>query len=210
MTIIIFTTLITGIITYFFSKQIRAYAVILYIITGFIAAFVGSHDANIISLGYVPFGMYLLVMYMGALDKGKFKNQLLSVRGELAIIATILLAPHALGYLEFHLEDIGIFNGTISFYIGILAAVVVAPLTLTSFRFVRSKLGYKKWKKIHYFSYVFYLLVAAHLILIQNDRFWLYIGIFASYTVLKLWTIYSDRRDKKLKKQQIQLKKAST
>ncbi|MFA6800714.1 MAG: ferric reductase-like transmembrane domain-containing protein [Acholeplasmataceae bacterium] len=199
MTIILSTTIIFSLLGYFFSKQIRKYALYVYAFFALIALIIGSQNANIISLGYVPFGIFLLVMYMGILDKGKFKNQLLGVRGEFAIIGTILLIPHAVGYLGYYFDFVGFWTGTASFYIGIVAVLVLAPLSLTSFRKVKSKLGYKKWKKTHYFSYLFYVLIGLHLTLMHNDRFWFYIIIFGFYIVLKSYMLIKTYRIKKIK-----------
>lgn len=196
---IILSAVLFAILGYYFSKQIRKYALYLYAVALVIALVVGKDSANILSLGYVPFGILLLVMYMGVFDKGKFKNLLLGIRGEYAIIGTILLIPHMFGYLEYFIEDIGLLNATITFYLGVIAASILVVLTATSFRKVRSKLGFKLWKKIHTYSYLFYLLVGLHLILIQNDRMNLYLGIFGVYAILKVYVLVSDKITKNKK-----------
>ncbi len=196
MTIILTTVAATIILGYYFSKSIRKYAFIFYGLAGVAAIFYGSHEANILSLGYVPFGIFLVVMFMGVMDKGEFKSKLLNIRGELAIIAFILLIPHAWGYFEYYLEYLGIFSGTIAFYLGILAVLLAVPLIVTSFRKIRSIMGYKKWKKLHLFSYLFYLLVALHLVLINNLRFLSYLIIFGIYMVMKIAVLIKQNLDR--------------
>lgn len=199
MLTILFTAVIFAIIGYLFSKVIRKIAIGLYVIAAIVAVMVGSHEANIISLGYVPFGILLLVMFMGVLDKGKFRNQLLGVRGEYAIIGTILLFPHVWGYFEYYVLELGIIHNKLSFFAGLAALLVILPLTLTSFRKVRSKLGYKKWKSIHYVSYLFYALIATHLMFLDNQRFWLYVLIFGAYFVMKTIMLIQPKKAKQKK-----------
>jgi DMSO/TMAO reductase YedYZ heme-binding membrane subunit len=184
MTIILFTAFLTTIISLFLYRPIHKYKYIIYGITGIIAL-VLLEEANVVSLGYVPFGIFVVVMLSGALDKGVLRKRLFMVRSELSVIGTILLVPHSLGYLEYYLDDIGLLNADISFLFGVLSVVVVIPLFVTSFRFVRKRFTYKNWSTLHKFAYLFYALVGLHLILIQNDRMWLYIVLFSVYFLLK-------------------------
>ncbi len=210
MTVILFTVILTSIIGYYFSKMIRNFAIYIYGIMILISLVIGSHEANIISLGYVPFGIFLVVMFMGVLDKGEFKNRLLNIRGELAIIGFILLVPHAFGYFEYYAETLGILTGSGSFYIGILAFLTSVPLVATSFRKIRSKIGYPKWKKLHNFSYLFYLLIATHIILISNERQLTYLIIFVVYTVMKIYVLVNQSIQRQNRvKQRIAIKKTS-
>ncbi len=200
MLTILLTALLFAVSGYFFSKQIRVSAIFWYIVASLIAIFVDPHSANIFSLGYVAFGILLLVMFMGVFDKGKFRNQLLGVRGEYAIIGTILLFPHAWGYFEFYGLENNFFQNNLSFYIGIIALITMLPLTLTSFRIVKSKMKYKKWKKLHQLSYLFYALIATHIILLDNQRFWLYVMIFGVYTIMKVIMLLQPNKAKQQQK----------
>ncbi|MGS0972388.1 MAG: ferric reductase-like transmembrane domain-containing protein [Candidatus Izemoplasmataceae bacterium] len=191
MTIILTTTALISIFSFFFYKTIHHYRYVFYGMVAILALIYGGEEANIVSMGYVPFGVFIVVMFSGVMDKGTLRKRLFMVRAELAVIGTILLFPHALGYLEYYLDDIGLFGGGISFYFGLLAAVIVIPLFVTSFQFIRKHMGYKKWKKLHQLSYVFYLSIGLHLILIQNQRMWLYILLFGMYFILKLVTYYA-------------------
>lgn len=197
MTIILTTTVLTSIVSFLFYRPIHHFRYVLYGVIAILALAYGGEEANIVSMGYVPFGIFLVVMFSGVMDKGTLRKRLFMVRAELAVSGTILLLPHALGYLEYYLDDIGLLGGGISFYFGLLAALIVIPLFITSFQFIRKRLGYKKWKKLHQFSYVFYLAIGLHLIFIQNDRMWLYIIIFGTYFILKMMTYVINKKKKR-------------
>lgn len=196
MTIILITSVSTTLLSLFLYKQIRKYRLFIFPIVA-IVSLIATDDSNIISLGYVPVGIFLVVMFAGALDKGKMRKRLFMVRAELAIIASILVLPHGLSFLEYYLDDIGLLQADLSFFLGILAVLVMIPLLLTSFRTIRKRLSYKNWKKLHSISYLFYGFVGFHLILIQNDRMWLYIILFGSYFALKISTVLQNRFQQK-------------
>jgi len=186
MTLILTTSMLTTVLSYAFTKSIRKYSYLLYVLAGIIAL-LASEDANTLSMGYVPFGLFLVVMYTGVLNKSVLKKRLLMVRKELSIIACILLASHVFPYLEYYLDELGLFQAQFSFYIGVFAAIVLIPLFLTSFQQVRKRMSYKSWKSIHRLSYVFYFLLSIHLISIQNDRQFMYLILFGVYWVMKLY-----------------------
>lgn len=199
MTVILLTALLTIGLSVIFTKSIRKYRYYIYIVVAIIALILGDEDANVVSMGYVPVGIFLVVMISGIMDKGILRKKLFMVRAELAVIGTILLLAHSLSYLEYYLDDVGIFNGDLSFYLGVFALIVAGPLVLTSFPFVRKMMDYKKWKRLHQFSYLFYFLVGLHLILIQNDRMVLYIIIFGTYFLFKV-TMLTNKHIKNKKK----------
>jgi DMSO/TMAO reductase YedYZ heme-binding membrane subunit len=184
MTVILVTSLLFTLFALILYRPIHRYRYFIYGLTAVVAIIVGGEEANLVTLGYIPFGIFLVVMYTGILDKGKIKKRLLMVRAEFAVIASILIAPHAIGYLEYLLEDIGFFNANLPYYLGILAALIIAPLFVTSFQVIRRKMSYHQWKTLHKVAYIFYGIVALHLILIQNDRMVLYILLFGFYFVI--------------------------
>lgn len=188
MSIILTTAIMTVMISLVLYKPIHKYKWFLYSIA-VIISIIAMEDANVLSLGYIPFGIFLVVMYTGVLDKGVIRKRLSMVRAELAITASILLVPHAYGYLEYFLDDIGFINSSISFYFGILAVLLIIPLFITSFQYIRRKMNYKQWKHLHRYAYIIYAIIGCHLILIQNDRMWLYLIVFGLYYAFKLPTI---------------------
>lgn len=198
MLIVLFTSLISVLLAFIFYKTIHKYN---YFIYGFFAILaIGVHEnGNAITLGYVPFGLFLVVMFTGVLDKGKIRKRLAMVRAEYAIIATILLLPHALGYLIWYLEIAFPQMLTISQISGILAVIVIVPLFITSFQIIRKKMTYKVWKRLHKASYVMYGLSFLHLLLLNNERLYYYIVIAGVYSFFKFLDIMSQRKKNKLK-----------
>jgi DMSO/TMAO reductase YedYZ heme-binding membrane subunit len=51
----------------------------------------------------------------------------------------------------------------------------------------------KTWKNLHKLSYLFYLLVGLHLVFMNNDRIFFYIGIFAVYLITRIWTYFEKK-----------------
>ena len=195
MTIILLTSIVFIMLAYFLSKPIRKYKYILYGITAIISLIL-SEEANILSLGYVPLGIFLVVMFSSVIENSVIKKRLLMVRAEFSVIGGLTLVPHALGFLGFLLED---YKGPLFLFIlfGIFSAIVMIPLWITSFTFIRKRMGYPLWKKLHQLSYIFYLSVMLHLILMKNERFWIYITILIVYIVLKAPEVYKKRKSAK-------------
>lgn len=185
MTVTLITVIIITIASYFLYKQIHQYRYILYIINTVLALSLSHETANYITFGFIALSFFVVVMYTGVLEKGVLRKRLSMVRAELAVLGTIYLIPHALAYTGLVLDDIGIFNGPLTYYIGLLTGIVIAPLAVTSLTFVRKQFTYKQWKKLHQLAYLVYGLLALHLIIQQTERMWLYILLFGFYTVLK-------------------------
>jgi DMSO/TMAO reductase YedYZ heme-binding membrane subunit len=202
MTIILITSTVFVILALLFYKQIHQFKAILYVVAAFIA--LASHEeANIVSLGYVTFGIFLVVMFSGALSKGLIRKRLFMVRAEYAVIGTILLLPHGLGYIGYYLDEVPLSSATLTFYIGIVALLVAIPLFITSFQYIRKKMNYKSWKRLHLAAYLFYLVVFIHLLLMNNDRFFMYLAIGVFYIILKSKDWYTMIKKARMKKQNV-------
>ena len=194
MTIVFLTTSLILICSYYLYKEIHKYNLYIYAVVALIVLIFLNTEANIVTMGFIGYSFMLVVMFTGTLSKGTMRKRLSMVRAELAIIGYLLIVPHAFGYLSFVLEYVGLFNAPLQYYIGILAFWVAAPLFVTSFQFIRRKMTFKTWKKIHRFSYLFWSLVALHVILLQNDRMWLYIAIYVVYTISRLQLVFQKKR----------------
>jgi len=192
--------IIISLLSYIFYKPIHKYKYFLYV-AAFIIALILHEDGNYITYGFAGLSFFIVVMFSGVLDKSILRKRLFMVRAELAILGTIFLFPHALGYIEIVLDEIGLLQAPLNFYIGFLAGVVILPLFITSFMFVRKKMNYKEWKQLHKLAYLTYILIGLHLIFINNDRQFLYIVIFGSYVVLKGIMLLQNRiiNNKKIK-----------
>ncbi|MCR3759678.1 sulfite oxidase heme-binding subunit YedZ [Clostridium felsineum] len=166
--------------------------------------------------GSVGVSFFILVMFAGALStKQIVGRKLMTVRTELSIIASILILPHGIVYfvrfLILKLPKIlqGKMNSPLYLayiLIGIVAFIIMVPLFITSFKFAKRKLKGSKWKKLHRLSYVFYLLIYVHIMLvllngrIDTLKVTSYTAIFAIYTVMKI----IKQRNIKVRKSNIQ------
>ena len=192
--------IIITILSYFLYKPIHKYKYVFYVIA-FIIALILREDGNYITYGYTGLSFFIVVMFSGVLDKSTLRKRLFMVRAELAILGTIFLFPHALGYLDIVLEEVGLLNAPINFFFGFLSGVVIVPLFITSFTFIRKRMKYKEWKQLHQLAYLAYIAIGLHLILINNDRQLMYIILFGSYFVLKSIMLVQKRieTNKKMK-----------
>lgn len=121
----------------------------------------------------LSFAFLSVVMFIGVLpDTLKIKKDLLAVRGELSIFAALLSLGHIVHYLVSYLGRIFLSPSTIdsnllvSFALSSLLVILLAVLTVTSFKTVRSKMNVASWKKLQKLAYVFYGLIYVHLVLI--------------------------------------------
>ena len=113
-----------------------------------------------------------------------------------SIIGFILLVPHSLNYFIEFLDDLT----RIEVWLGVIAFVIMVPLFYTSFKSVRRKYSFKAWKKLHKWSYVAYILVFIHLILVaEMPNLAIYIILFVPYIVMKLVKEFKLSTNKKEK-----------
>ncbi|MBU1092820.1 MAG: ferric reductase-like transmembrane domain-containing protein [Firmicutes bacterium] len=204
MTIILSFAALWVVLNYFLYKYIHKYRTYIYIVAGIISAISLTQEVNIINLGYVGFSFFLAVMFTGVVDKSNVKKSMVATRAEMAILGTIFIIVHGIKYFVYILEYKDIFGEKAYFYIGIFSLLVAIPLFLTSFIEIRKKINGKLWKKLHKLSYIFYLSIGLHLILIQNTRMYFYIGIFGLYFILRVWTLIEKKSNKKPQKKIIQ------
>lgn len=123
----------------------------------------------VLAQGGLAAGLFVLVMFAGALPNGSGPvKRLMPLRGELSILACILTFGHNIAYGK-------------TYFLGIaglpryqqLAAVcsvamlcILIPLFVTSFPAVRRKMKAKKWKRIQRWAYGFYGLLYVHILLL--------------------------------------------
>lgn len=186
--ITILFVLVIFIVSISFPKFIHKHNIKIYIAAGIIALIFYGEESNILTLGYIPLSFMIVVMYTGVFTRGTIKKKLMTVRAENAIIGFIFLLPHAIGFLEFYLDNSNLFDNVVP-VIGLSAFIILIPLFITSFRYVRKQFKYVQWKLIHQLAYVFYILLFAHLALINNDRLLSYSILFGVYFILKYYDI---------------------
>ncbi|WP_264174497.1 ferric reductase-like transmembrane domain-containing protein [Clostridium algoriphilum] len=163
--------------------------------------------------GYVSIAFFILIMFAGAINpKWVITKKLLSIRAELAIIASIFIMPHSIIYLiRFIVLKLpkafktGVIPKLYIAYIsiGIIAFFIMIPLFITSFKKVRRKIKGIQWARLQRFAYIFYFLVYIHILLVLlNGKYieWLklssYTTIFGIYVVFKLIKYKNNKQAK--------------
>lgn len=116
----------------------------------------------------LAFGLFTVVMFVGVLpDDNTLRHRLAPIRGQLALLGTILIIVHVLGYAANYLVAIG--SGTVSpavmcgLIVGIAVAVLLVVLAVTSITPVRKSMDGALWQKVQKLAYPFYLLMYVHL-----------------------------------------------
>lgn len=153
--------------------------------------------------GYISIAFFILVMFAGALkSKWWIAKKVLSIRAELAIIASIFILPHCImfsvRFFLLKLPNILKANTIPKLYIsyliiGAAAFIIMLPLFITSIKAVRRKMRSSLWKRIQRYAYIFYFLSYVHILLVllnEKEMDWLRLGtysiIFGSYTILRI------------------------
>lgn len=186
MLITLYSVIFIFIVSILFSKEIHKNQVSLYFSAIVIVFFTVSKTPNIVNTGYLPIAFFIVVLFSGLLERNTIRKKLFTVRAELAVIGSILMFPHAFGYVEFYIQDILNGSMSLSFLLGFIAYLLMIPLWITSYRTVRRKMKYKTWKRLHKTAYVFFFLVGLHVILISNENQFIYIALFSFYFGMKL------------------------
>ncbi|HAX03671.1 MAG: hypothetical protein A2Y45_08875 [Tenericutes bacterium GWC2_34_14] len=186
MTLIMGLVFVWFIFVILFSKWIRKFNLYLYGICIVIAAILFTQETNIVNMGYVGLSFFILVMFASTLSQGTIRKKLMGNRAELAVMGSIFSLSHGLKYLIFAFDFTFFWRAPIYFYIGIASVVVMLPLAITSIMIIRKKMKGKDWKKLHKLSYLFYGLVATHLLLINNERFLFYVILFGLYVIYRV------------------------
>lgn len=152
--------------------------------------------------GIISIAFFILVMFAGALKpKWLVAKKLLSIRAELAIIASILMLPHGVIYIaRFIIYSIPkLINHKLSMMnlgftiVGFIGFIIMLPLFVTSLKKVRLKMKWSRWKRLQRWAYLFYFLAYLHVLIIllsKQNIDWLklstYTIIFGGYTILRL------------------------
>ena len=111
---------------------------------------------DIINRGHLSLAFFLIIMFAGVMKKTWIPyKKILLIRGDLAIMGFIFLLPHGIERLSLALSG---YNTS-----GFIAALIMIPLTLSSFISIRKKIRPDRWKKLHKLAYVAYLMIYIHL-----------------------------------------------
>jgi len=110
--------------------------------------------------GHLSFALIMPVMFAGVLKpKTRLKIAFMQVRRELAVIATLLLTPHAILLIGVALSAL---NPT-----GTLAFFLMIPLMITSFPRIRKTFSRQAWLGFHKWAYIAYGMIYIHIASIQ-------------------------------------------
>ena len=160
--------------------------------------------------GTLGIAMFMVVMYIGVFPRdGKISKMLRPVRGELSILACILVAGHMVFYLMSILGNIGALKANMlaGFIAGVVLLALILVLGVTSARFVKRHMKARQWKQLQRFSYLFYGLVYVHLVVLLGPAALLgkqpalanliiYTILFVVYFIARIIRYQGDKRDK--------------
>ncbi|MFA9378641.1 MAG: hypothetical protein ACERKZ_18145 [Lachnotalea sp.] len=207
-----------------FYKSIKKFCGLFYLLTVFTVIYLfGSYQLNIyhwwpdwfmnyfvvqFSRGSLSTAVFAIVMYLGVLNK-KIPGvlHLKSIRGEISIIGCILALGHNTYYGIYYFKHL--FTNTnelappyiIASCITLVLIAIMLPLMITSFRFVRRKMKASNWKKLQRLSYLFYLLLYVHVMIVLSSNIRgfssvlsivIYSLVFLPYYVLRIRKYYKD------------------
>ena len=169
---------------------------------------------NSIDSGALGGALFILVMYMGVIDKKNIiSKKLVRNRGEISIIAGIFTIPHNFHYFtRFILQfdnisrstGISLWTNLMMFASGVFGIIILIPLFVTSFMYIRKKMSAKKWKILQEYAYIFYAMIYVQVMMVylarpsgwnRNLNLVLYTLIFGLYTVFKVKLIYEKKKN---------------
>jgi DMSO/TMAO reductase YedYZ heme-binding membrane subunit len=159
---------------------------------------------------YVAFGLFAVVMFVGAAPKTSvFFHRVMPARAELSIVATLLSGGHIVLYTMNYLSTGSALFSTpkmlVPFAMSVIAAVVLVVLFVTSFKRVRVTMPFNRWKSIQRFAYLFFALIIVHALLFLGPsalngsmhaatNLAVYVLVGAAYAVARIARYMSDRK----------------
>ena len=161
--------------------------------------------------GNLAMALFAVVMYIGVLPReGQIALWLRSIRAELSIMASILIAGHMVLYMQTYIPRFlsgAMVKGNVmaSFVIAVILLVLVLLLGVTSFRFVKRLMTPQGWKRLQTLAYGFYALVFVHLMLMLVPSAMrgqqvavisvaVYCVVFIAYFALRIWRAVVDKK----------------
>jgi len=137
-----------------------------------------------ITKGYIPYAFFFVVMFVGVFPNDwTISRKIKKVRGILSIIGFILITPHAFLHIFQLYEGINIF--------GIIAYVLMIPLTIISFKFIKKEIKIKDWNTVQKGAYLIYIALFIHLIWvgvwIDKIVFAVLLTLYVNNKLIKEW-----------------------
>ncbi|MGL5439522.1 MAG: hypothetical protein ACRDA4_03945 [Filifactoraceae bacterium] len=174
--------------------------------------FINIYVIRVFRVGAFPTALFSIIMYL-PIFKGKSNivSKLYSIRAEMSIFAAIITLGHNLSYglhyfpqFFLHPEEMkpGRYLATI---LTLILISLLSILTVTSFPSIRKKMKPKNWKNIQKLSYVFYMLIYVHVMVLfyfsEKINYFdvsIYSIIFLGYAILRIIRAYLDNSNKKM------------
>lgn len=184
--LLIIALVIASLFVYFLKDKLKQHPNIFYIGAAVVTIvifslrtvampqFVRQNIVGIFAKGTIGTAFFIIVMITGALPRGsKLIGPLMRIRGELSIMAAILVLSHNMTYGMTYFKML--FSAPAALpavqrcaaVISLMLIVLMIGLTVISFPAVRKKMNPKKWKQIQRSAYVFYGLLYVHIMLIN-------------------------------------------
>ncbi len=189
---ILLGTLGALVFTWVFSDWMRKRGEIFFLIAALVslyAAFFAPY--SLLNDPYIGIGFLIVMMYAGALDPTKwYTKKIKAVRGKIAIIGVIMIFAHVWYHFSLYFE-LGKFFGSLAF-------LVMVPLFITSFKFIKKRIKKSKWDQLHKLAYLAYFLIFLHGFMMANEvaHQVLLVLIFGSYLIKRLLRARQVRQKK--------------
>jgi len=162
-------------------KHASIYYIVALILSVVSVVFYTNDLVSYIVKGYLGYALFFTVMMMGVLpNKWTLTRNLKRNRGVFSILGFILISPHAFLHVFGFFSSINLF--------GIVAYVLMIPLTIISFRVIRKEISPKDWFTIQKAAYAIYIVLFAHLLFVGlwEDKV-VYAVLATLYINNKLW-----------------------
>lgn len=163
-----------------------------------IPSWISQYPAAMLTKGTLATACWAVVMWTGALPNGSaLMKRLMPPRGQLSIFAAILTLGHGVGYGISYLPRWIRKGDALNLTVCIVLMLIMIPLTVISVRRIRRSMKPRKWKQVHRFAYIFYVLIPVHVIALNLQRaragrteaqisLAVYLTVFLGYAVCRL------------------------
>ena len=163
-------------------------------------AWFNEYFMKIFSRGIFATATFMIVMFLGTVTKhNDFSKKLMAIRGEISIIASILVFSHNIIF-GLHYFPILFTNPSsmptrqlIASIITIFLLLMLIPLFVTSFKTVRRKMKAKSWKNLQKMAYPFFIGIYVHVMVLYSSNWkenivgvFIYTLIYLAYIILRL------------------------
>jgi len=160
--------------------------------------------------GYISLLILTVSLIIGSLNLLlKYKNPISTyLRRDIGISGGILAVVHSITGLFVHLrgkmwlyflndeKHVRIDNFGLANYTGLISALIIILLLITSNDYFLKKLNPQKWKNVQRLSYLMFILIAMHCYFYRigkdnlNIFFWFYIPLFTTVLILQIVGVY--------------------